>query len=170
MYTKTPGGVLEHLVGGMKDAGPRRLESAGEKGIPQVVAPGAVDFYSWAGTLDTLPEDFRERRRHQHNELAWAVERSLDEVALTAELIAARLNKSRGPRAIVIPELGFSEWDKPGGLFYHPERSRVFNRALKAHLNPEVELIELEMHINDPAFAGEVAGLFKSLIGSGARG
>ena len=150
---------------------PGRLEAAGEKGIPQVVAPGAVDFFSWTGSLGTLPRGFRGRRRHQHNELAWAVERSLDEVTKTAELIATRLNKGRGPKAIVIPKLGFSEWDKPGGLFYHPERSKVFGQALKAHLNPEVKLIELEAHINDLAFAEEVARLFSAMMNDlgGAR-
>lgn len=92
------------------------------------------------------------------------MERSLDEVTKTAELIATRLNKGRGPKAIVIPKLGFSEWDKPGGLFCHPERSKVFGQALKAYLNPEVKLIELEAHINDLAFAEEVARLFSAMM------
>jgi len=142
---------------------PGRLETAGRKGIPQVIAPGGVDFFTWPGPLEAMPKDFRGRRKHQHNELAWAVERSLDEVARTAELVAARLSKGQGPRAIVIPQLGFSEWDKPGGAFYDPERSRVFTHALRAQLSPEVKLVELKTHINDPAFAAEAARIFSSL-------
>jgi uncharacterized protein (UPF0261 family) len=145
---------------------PGRLEAAMERSIPQVVAPGALDFYAWPGSLDTLPKGFRRRRRHQHNELDWVVERSLEEVAVTAELIAAKLNKGVGPRAVVIPKLGFSEWDKLGGIFYHPERSKVFSQALKAKLGPEVRVVELNMHINDQSFADEVANLFSLLIGS----
>jgi len=143
---------------------PGRLEAAGERGIPQIIAPGAVDFFAWTGSIDSLPQSFRGRRKHQHNELAWAIERSLEQVAETAELIATKLNRGRGPRIVIIPKLGFSEWDKPGGVFYHPERSKVFGQALKAQLNPEVKIIELEMHINDRAFAEEVARLFSSLM------
>ena len=95
---------------------------------------------------------------------AGAVERSLDEVAATAELVAARLSKGQGPRAIVVPQLGFSEWDKPGGAFYDPERSKVFTHALRAQLSPEVRLVELKTHINAPAFATEAARIFSSVV------
>src|SRR5262249_29710815 len=37
--------LTDTLVGGFHDAGPRRLEAAGEMGLPQVVVPGCVDFF-----------------------------------------------------------------------------------------------------------------------------
>jgi uncharacterized protein (UPF0261 family) len=143
---------------------PERLEAAGKKGIPQVIAPGGLDMCAWAGPINTLPKSFRQRRRHQHGEMTSAIERSLDEVAKAAELIATRLNKGQGPRVIVIPKLGFSEWDKPGGIFYQPERTKVFTQALTAKLSPEVRVVKLDLHINDQAFAEEVARLFGSLV------
>ncbi len=33
-----PGAVIEHLVGGMRDAGPDRMEAAGRMGIPQIIS------------------------------------------------------------------------------------------------------------------------------------
>ena len=140
-----------------------RLKAAGEKGIPQVIAPGAVGYVVWWDSLATMPEKFKERRKRQHGELAWLIEMTLEEVVKTAELTAQRLNKGHGPRAVVIPRLGFVEWDKPGGVFYNPQRTETFSRALRANLKPEVKVIELDMHINDRGFAEEVAKVFVSL-------
>ena len=47
-YTTTELGA--GLVGGLMDAGPTRMETAGRKGIPQVLVPGCVDFIT-CGTL-----------------------------------------------------------------------------------------------------------------------
>ncbi len=38
-----PGGVGEHLFGFMRDAGPRRMESAGRMGLPQVISTCSVN-------------------------------------------------------------------------------------------------------------------------------
>lgn len=141
----------------------KRLEAAIERGIPLVVAPGSVFEIVWPKSLDELPARFKKRRIRQHNELVWSVERSLEEVAETAEFIATKLNKGRGPRAVVIPKQGFGTWDQPGEAYYNPVRSKVFTEALKARLSPEVTVLELDLHINDQAFAEEVAKLYSSL-------
>ena len=41
-YTTTELGAT--LVGGLMDAGPERMETAGRRGLPQVLVPGCVDF------------------------------------------------------------------------------------------------------------------------------
>jgi uncharacterized protein (UPF0261 family) len=142
----------------------KRLESAGERGIPQIVTPGSVCEIAWPKSLDELPARFKKRKARQHNDLVWALERSLNEVAQTAELIAAKMNQGRGPRAIVVPKQGITEWDRPEQAFYNPKRIGVFTQALKANLSPEVELVELDLHINDQKFAEEVAKLYSSLV------
>jgi uncharacterized protein (UPF0261 family) len=139
---------------------PKRLEAASERGIPQIIAPGDVCELCWPKPIDELPGRYRERKKRQHNSLVWTVERSLEEVAETADLIATKLNKGRGPRAVVIPKRGFATWDQPGEAYYNPERSRVFSQSLKAKLSAEVSLVELEVHINDLKFAEEVAKLY----------
>ena len=159
--------VADAVCGGIL-SGEGKLEAASKRGIPQIIAPGAIDFFSW-GPPDTLPERFKGRKRRQHNELTWQIETSLEEVAKIAELIGRKLNKGHGPRIVVIPKLGFSEFDKPGCAFYNPERSRVFRRTLKGRLKPEIRVIESEAHINDRAFAEEVAKSFIPLMGHSER-
>jgi uncharacterized protein (UPF0261 family) len=140
-----------------------RLEAAGEQGIPQVVAPGAVYTLAWHKPPEYIPDIYHERKGRWHNELAWGIERTPEELAETAELMAVKLNKGRGPRAIVIPKLGISEFDRPGQPFHNPERVNLFTQALKSKLSPEVKLVELNAHINDRIFAEEVAKLYYSL-------
>jgi uncharacterized protein (UPF0261 family) len=145
---------------------PKRLEAASERGIPQVIAPGDVCELCWPKPIKELPERFRGRKKRQHNSLVWTVERSLEEIAETAELIASKLNGGSGPRAVVVPKRGFATWDQPGEAYYNPERSKVFSLALKSKLSDEVALVELDLHINDQAFAEEVAKLYFSLASS----
>jgi len=57
--------VGNHLVGGVFDAGPRRMQAASAAGIPQVVAPGAIDLINFWGS--SVPARFRERRFIFHN-------------------------------------------------------------------------------------------------------
>jgi uncharacterized protein (UPF0261 family) len=142
-----------------------RLEAATEMGIPQVVAPGCVVFTAGWGTLASLSEAMMNRKTRPHGELATMIELTLEEVARTAELIAKRLSRGKGPRAIIIPKQGFIEWDKPGEIFYNPKRPEVFSTALKNNLSPSVEVIELDAHINDQQFSDEVARAFLAMVG-----
>jgi uncharacterized protein (UPF0261 family) len=142
----------------------KRLEAAGERGIPQVIAPGGLQGLLWPKSPDELPARFKRRTIRQHNDLLWGAERSLNEVAQTAELMATKLNKGSGPRTVVIPKRGFTTFDLPGEAFYNPKRSKVFTQALKAKLSPEVTVVELDIHINDRAFAEEVAKIYSSMV------
>jgi uncharacterized protein (UPF0261 family) len=142
----------------------KRLESAGEQGIPQIVTPGSMCETVWPKSQGELPARFKKRKARQHNDLVWALERSLNEVAQTAELLAAKMNQGRGLRAIVVPKQGITEWDRPEQAFYSPKRMKVFTQILKSNLSPEVELVELDLHINDQKFAEEVAKLYSSLV------
>jgi len=53
--------VLDHLYGGMTDAGPKRLEMAGAIGLPYLVAPGNLDHLLFA-SRERIPERFRAGR------------------------------------------------------------------------------------------------------------
>ena len=52
--------LADDLVGGVLTAGPDRLTAAGRRGIPQVVAPGALDMVNF-GPRDTVPTEFADR-------------------------------------------------------------------------------------------------------------
>jgi len=76
-----------------------------------------------------------------------------------ARIIASKLNKSSGPAAVVIPEKGFYEYDRPGEFFYDPEGRKIFIESLRDHLRPDIPFMTLDMHINDQAYAEKVADI-----------
>jgi uncharacterized protein (UPF0261 family) len=149
-----PQGVLAEVAGG-SCASPGRVEAASEKGVPQILGPGGLGFFSF-GPLKDLPERFKGRKTFAHNEIASGIQGTVEEMADTGKLIASRLNRSRGPVAVVIPERGFMEYDRPGGKLDYPEGRRAFIEALKGHLNPSIELIMMDCHINDSVYSDKV--------------
>src|SRR5262249_18720841 len=54
-YTTTELGA--HVVGGLMDPGPDRMEAAGRAGIPQVLVPGCIDFIT-CGPLAAAEAEF----------------------------------------------------------------------------------------------------------------
>jgi uncharacterized protein (UPF0261 family) len=146
------------------NGGPNRLEAAGRKGIPQVVAPGAIDFVCWAGTPETLPPRFRNRPMHMHNPNDTVVMATTKEKARLGKLVAQKLNRATGPTAMLIPTQGFVEADRPGGIFYDPEGRSAFITALKSHIKPGVKVVELDAHINDPEFSREAVTILDDMM------
>jgi uncharacterized protein (UPF0261 family) len=155
--------VVDILFDGDYDAGQDRLEAAGRMSIPQVVAPGSIDFIA-CGDPAKLPDRFKGRKMHVHNPAICCVRANADELRSTGRVVAEKLNQARGPVAVVIPRLGFSSFDEEGGVFWEPETDRVFALALKASLKPEIEVIEVEAHINDPLFAETMVEVLDRLM------
>ena len=146
----------DELVGGVLSAGPHRLEAAGKKGIPQVVAPGALDMVNF-GPPETVPEKFKTRRFYQHNPTVTLMRTTKEENAQLGRIIAEKLNAAKGPTTFFYPRNGVSAIDQEGQPFYDPEADEAFISFLKASLNPSVQLIEMDNHINDEAFAAALA-------------
>lgn len=158
--------LMQEVYGGPCGAGEHRLEAAGKRGIPQIVSPGAIDGFVWGGGKP-FPPRFRNRAKRAHNDLVTKVSTNKEEKAVVGRLIAEKLNKAKGPVAVVIPMGGFAEDDKPGGFAYDPEGREAFRRALKQNIKSEIKVVELEAHINDPAFAEEVMVIFDEIAKEG---
>ena len=150
-----PQGVLAEIAGGSCPS-PGRMEAASEKGIPQVIGPGGLGFFSF-GALKNLPERFKGRLTFAHNEIASGIQATVEEMAETGRAIASRLNKSGGPVAVVIPVRGFMEYDRPGEKLNYPEGRRAFTQTLRDNLSPCIEFISMDCHINDSTYAEKVA-------------
>ena len=144
------GEIIEELNGGALKAGAERLEAAGEMGIPQIVAPGCMEFWHWPGTIESLPKD---RKSHIHNPLVVGVKATTNEMVQAARVMADKLNAAKGPVTVLFPLQGFDAHDRPGGSFYDPEGRMRFLETLRETLDPSVKLVELDVHINDHAFA-----------------
>lgn len=106
---------------------------------------------------------------HIHNPAIYCVRANAEELIVTGRVVAEKLNRAQGPVAVVIPRLGFSSFDEEGGGFWEPETDEAFAPALKANLKPEIEVIEVEAHINDPLFAETVVEVFDNLYRNRGR-
>ena len=53
-------------LGGLMDAGPTRMEAAGQMGLPQVLVPGCIDFIT-TGRYEDAEREFPGRRLYRHN-------------------------------------------------------------------------------------------------------
>lgn len=155
----TPHEIVDELYGGLHSAGPHRLEAAGEMGIPQVIVPGCLDFILM-GPLESLPKEIRERRQtYKFNPMYTLVKITKDEAIEIAKYLASKLNRAKGPTAIVFPLKGLSMYDKEGDLFYNPEITKTLLKALKENLRSDIPLIEVNAHVNDEETARIAANL-----------
>jgi len=158
----SPHEITDLLYGGLMPALPGRLEAAGRMGIPQVVTPGATDI-RLHGRPEELPAELRARACVQHTPTHTHVRASAEEMAAVARHIAGRLNAGSGPRAVMIPLHGYSMLNRQGGVLYDEAANRAFAEAMRETLSPQVELIDLDAHINDRAFADAVVDTFLRL-------
>jgi uncharacterized protein (UPF0261 family) len=148
--------LADELAGGVFSAGPNRLEIAGSLGIPQIVSLGALDMVNF-GSVETVPERYRHRRFYKHNQMVTLMRTTVDECAELGRIIAHKLNQAKGPVALFIPLRGVSMIATEGEAFYDPEADRALIDNLKAGLQENVEVHELDMDINDPHFAEAMA-------------
>lgn len=159
--------LADELVGGVLSAGPDRLEAAGELGVPQVVAPGALDMVNF-GPPDTVPEQFKDRTFYQHNPTVTLMRTTVEENAELGKIMGQKLSQAKGPTTVIIPQQGVSAIDQEGEPFYSVEAEAAWIENLKANLGDNVTLIEMDNHINDDAFAAKlVETLLASLNGDG---
>ena len=158
--------VTDALLGGIFDAGPERLRTAGRRGYPQVVVPGAVEVINF-GPVDTVPAELRDGSRPlvRHNEQVTAVRATSAELELVADDVASRLNGAVGPTVVMVPRRGFDSYASGEGPFAAPADDDVFITRLRGRLRADLELEEFDMDINDPRFADAVADRYLAIAG-----
>jgi uncharacterized protein (UPF0261 family) len=155
--------VIQHMYGGLNDAGPARLEAAGRRGIPQLVAPGKADIITFDGTQG-IPERLRGRKLLMHTPIRVMARTTKEERAQMGRVMAEKLNKAIGPTAVIIPKKGFSGPDKEGNDWHDPEANLALIETLKRDLKPEIKLVEVDAHINDRLFTETAVTLLHELM------
>ena len=149
------------ILGGLFPAGSDRLQGAAAAGIPQVIAPGAIDMIAF-GPRPTVPERFSGHRILAHNDLVTLVRTTPEECRAIGACVAERLGKPKAATTICIPLGGTSMLDKDGEAFWDPDAVRAFADGLEAGLGSGIEVVRSRCNINDPEFA---ALLFRELQG-----
>jgi uncharacterized protein (UPF0261 family) len=152
----------DELVGGVLTAGPHRLEAAGAVGVPQVVSVGALDMVNF-GAPETVPEKFHGRRFYPHNPSVTLMRTTPEENARLGEILAEKLNASRGPVTLLLPLGGVSAIDAPGKAFHDAGADERLFHAIRRDLAHNVRLVEYPGNINDPAFAELIVAEFLAL-------
>ncbi|GAA2634524.1 Tm-1-like ATP-binding domain-containing protein [Actinomadura fulvescens] len=155
------------LVGGVGVAGPDRLETAGRLGIPQVVSLGALDIVKFG---PQVPERFRHRHVHLHNPSVTVIRTNADECARLGRIVAAKLRAATGPTTLFIPLRGLSTLGAPGGPYHDPAVDAVLFDAVRDGLaGSPVDIVEMDTHINDPAFGRAMADHLHVLLTPAVR-
>ncbi|MFO0799178.1 MAG: Tm-1-like ATP-binding domain-containing protein [Gemmataceae bacterium] len=149
--------LADELAGGVLSAGPDRLTAAGEAGIPQVISVGALDMVNF-GPPDTTPPRYAGRRFYRHNPNVTLMRTTPSENAALGAELARKAAAATGPTTVMLPLRGVSAIDAEGKPFWWPEANESLFAAVRAETGPEVELVERDEHINDPAFAAACAG------------
>jgi uncharacterized protein (UPF0261 family) len=144
--------LAAELLGMPGGAGPDRLTAAALRGIPQVIALGGLDVVP-VGPGDRPAVEYEGRSY-------WRT--TPEECDQLGRQIAHKASASRGPVVILVPRGGLSALDTPGRPCWGPAADGALAQSLRNWLSPHVRLRELELHVNDPAFA---AAAVEALLG-----
>lgn len=168
-----PSAIGEYILGGNRPSGPDRLENAVKAGIPYVLAPCGFDILS-SGPIarkdngDPLwtSRKLAERKMFLQDSQRVQVRTSAAEMREVAQVVAERLNKHPNRKLVkfLVPTNGFSVPGAPGGPLYEPETDKEFVDELKKQFHHEIEVIELDTHLNSPEFATAIVQAFRDVF------
>jgi uncharacterized protein (UPF0261 family) len=155
--------ITDEIFGGIHAGDANRLLAGGLKGIPRLVVPGGLDIITLR-ELETVPEIYRHQPFVKHNPHITLVRLTIDQMIQVADAMAERLNQAFAPVIVAIPKGGFSFYNRDGLHFRNPEADQAFVRTLKAKLKPEIEICELDGHVNDSIFIEAILSKFERLM------
>jgi uncharacterized protein (UPF0261 family) len=154
--------VTDELTGGICTAGPNRLEAAATSGVPQIVVPGAIDVIN---VLAPIPARFEGRTHHWHLPTVPLIRTSAQESFRIGAWMGNKLAGASAPVRVLVPTLGFSALDCPGGEFEDEAADRAWEAGLRSTAGDEIAIVDIPQHINSEAFARATAELALELVG-----
>jgi uncharacterized protein (UPF0261 family) len=156
--------LADHLLEGYcGDIGPQRFEPVPGHSIPRLVVPGGLDCAVLEFTRYDVPDEYEDRKIFFYD-FRSAIRLNEDETQTLADQLAEKLNKDPANIKILIPLQGWSEADREGGPLYDPPMNMFFRQCLKNKLDHNIQITEVEHHINDPAFAEIAAQMMHQMI------
>jgi len=153
--------VCDELFGGVLSAGPARfdyLDTANRgQGIPAVMSLGACDMINF-GAYDTVPPQYtleHGRTTYQHNAYVTLVRTTPEENRTIGKFLAGKINRSKQPFVLLIPEKGVSIIDAPGMPFHGEEADKALFDTLEnlVEQNEDRKIVRVPYAINDPEFS-----------------
>jgi uncharacterized protein (UPF0261 family) len=160
--------LADDLVGGVLSAGPDRLTAAGVAGLPQVIAPGALDMVNY-GPPDSVPTAFRGRLFFEHNPTVTLMRTTAAEMAELGARIGRKAAAAKGPVDVFWPDRGVSALDADGQPFRDLAADAACREALDRELTAAgLTLRRMDAHLNDPVFATAMADRLHQMITEGS--
>ncbi len=157
--------LADELCGGICSAGPNRLEAAGKTGIPQVVVPGCLDMVNF-GKMESVPKKYQGRQLYSWVPTVTLMRTNEEDNKALGKILSEKLNLATGKTAVLFPQKGLSQIDSEGNEFYNPLNNQVLFDSIEEHLDSEILLKKLPLHINDPQFAESAVNKLLELINS----
>ena len=156
--------LADDLMGGYCGGiGPQRLRPVPGRNIPRLVVPGGLDCAVLEFTQDDIPSEFKERKIFFYD-FRSAIRLNTGETQFLAGQLAGKLNLDTNNTKMLIPTLGWSEADRRDGPLYDPIISDAFIQRLKQDLDPQIQIQEVELHINEPSFARLAAQTMDQMV------
>jgi uncharacterized protein (UPF0261 family) len=153
----------DELTGGVLSAGSERLDAAAAAGIPQVIAPGCLDMANfWA--RDTVPDKYDQRLFYEWNPNVTLMRTTPAENRELGRILAEKANRATAPVAFFLPLRGLSQLDAPGQPFWWPEADQALFAAIKEYVRDDISVEELDVNINDEAFARAVTDKLLAML------
>jgi uncharacterized protein (UPF0261 family) len=156
--------VADHLLGGVLSCTEDRFGAVIRSRIPWVGSVGAVDMVNF-GARDTVPAQFSDRKLYVHNAQVTLMRTTPGENAAIGRWIIERVNRMEGPVRFLLPLQGVSAINMAGKPFHDPEADQALFAAIRGAWQPAPnrQLIEIDAHINDPAFAEAAVHAFRDI-------
>jgi uncharacterized protein (UPF0261 family) len=168
-----PGGFSESILGGNRATGPDRLDAGINLDRPYILSPCGFDMIS-CGPIQRRDEGdplwvsrkLAERKLLIQDSLRVQARTSPEEMKIIARSVAEKLNRYKNKKLLkfIIPAKGFSSISVEGGAIYDPVSDRAFIDELRKDLDPEIEVIEVETHINTPEFARVLVDTLEKIL------
>ena len=76
-----------------------------------------------------------------------------EECAELGKIIAEKVNLSTAPVTVLLPKKAISVISAEGQKFHDADADAALFNAIKANLRRDIEVVEMDTTVNDPAFA-----------------
>jgi len=145
--------------------GPQRFAPFTGKSIPRLIVPGGLDCAVLEFERHNIPEQFKNRKIFFYD-FRSAVRLDEAETRTIAQQLAEKLNPAGETVQVLIPMRGWSVADHIDGPLHDPAMNDHFIQTFQQSLNPAIQLLKKDLHINDESFAKLAADTMSQMVKS----
>lgn len=158
------GEIADDVWSVLRAGGPERMTVAGKLGLPQVLCPGGAEHLGILVPPNKVPDEYKNHKYVFHSPVVFVPRLNVEEIQRVADDICQRLQHSTDKAYFMIPKGGVGRYSMEGGVLHDPDSDAAFFNRLKENLPQNIEVIERDLYVEDPAFVKEAADLLISLI------